>query len=307
MINSLQSIRFIFALMIFHHHFFMTPQVVQFGSFPVSFFFILSGFVMTIGYGDKVLLESFSYKQYILKRLIRIFPLNAICLMLSLLIPVAADIFSSHLTTSNYSLFLPDLLMIQAWFPYESIYFSGNAVAWFLSDMLFFYLLFPFLIKILRRKLGYALMIFIIICYFVLVSDIDGGKIHYYIYICPLLRIVDFIMGIVLCQLLKNIKVLDKNQLLGTIFELFALSVCFWAVWAFPNVPIEYGYSSFFWIPSVLLITAFYLSSKWGGADFFVLISTDICLSWGIKFPLLYVTQNPYKLVSYNRTKIAFK
>lgn len=64
MIQSLQSLRFVFAIMIFLHH---ASLFEAGGSCGVSFFMILSGFVMSVGYETKVQTASFSYKNFIAK------------------------------------------------------------------------------------------------------------------------------------------------------------------------------------------------------------------------------------------------
>jgi len=265
MIKSLQSLRFFFALMIFHHHFFMNPQVIQFGLFPVAFFFILSGFVMTIGYSDKVVVDTFCYKQYITKRLIRIIPLNAICLALYLLIPLATDVVNHRLSLSTYILSIPDLMLIQAWIPIKAVYFSNNSVAWFLSDMLFCYLLFPVIMKWMRGRNGLFFFVSILIAYFIVIPFIKGDSIHALLYISPFFRIVDFLLGIMLCLILKQNLEGKRKPLAGTAIEVFALSIAIFAIVAFPKIPIVYSTASFYWVPSVVLIMAFAISAKWGG------------------------------------------
>lgn len=82
MINSLQSLRFIFAIMIFLHHFVVNGKGLfeAGGTYGVSFFMILSGFVMSMGYEDKIMFSEFSYKEFIFKRVIRVYPLHLLCL-----------------------------------------------------------------------------------------------------------------------------------------------------------------------------------------------------------------------------------
>lgn len=63
MINSLQSLRFIFVLLIILHHF-PVNGVGLFaagGSCGVSFFFVLSGFVITMGICNKIKNNEFHY------------------------------------------------------------------------------------------------------------------------------------------------------------------------------------------------------------------------------------------------------
>lgn len=134
MISSLQSLRFIFAIMIFLHHYTINGEGVFFQRGPcgVSFFMILSGFVMAAGYSKKITESTFSYKAFILKRLIRLYPLHILCLVGFICIHI------SHLNLMGYIKLIPNILLLQSWIPKQSIYFSGNAVAWCLSDMIFF-------------------------------------------------------------------------------------------------------------------------------------------------------------------------
>ena len=78
MIGSLQSLRGIFAIMIFLHHFPINGKgwFDAGGPCGVDFFLILSGFVLCVGYENKVLSSDFHYRHFIFKRLIRVYPLH---------------------------------------------------------------------------------------------------------------------------------------------------------------------------------------------------------------------------------------
>lgn len=84
MIASFPALRFFNALLIFCHHknAASNPCLVAFGPCAVSFFFMLSGFVMSLGYGKKILAPSFSYKRFLYKRFARLYPLHLLCLIL---------------------------------------------------------------------------------------------------------------------------------------------------------------------------------------------------------------------------------
>lgn len=278
MIKSLQSLRFIMALMIFHHHFFMNPQIVQFGTLPVAFFFILSGFVMSIGYAEKVRSDKFKYKEFVTKRLIKLLPLNALCLGLWLILPLMSDFVKGSVNYSTYMWLLPDLLLVQAWIPIKQIYFSGNAVAWFLSDMFFCYLFFPYLIKMLAKRWGKMIMIVIVVTYLLLVQMIEGNYIHSLIYINPFFRVIDFMIGISLCLMFPVLKE-DRKPVLGSFLETTAISITMLSLMAFPFVSWNYSAASFYWIPSIMLIWAFALSAKFGGGYFLVSSTSH---SWSI-------------------------
>lgn len=64
MIQPLQSLRFLFILLVFTEHFPVSPEqphlIAQAGPLGVTFFLILSGFVMGLGYEERVLQPSFS-------------------------------------------------------------------------------------------------------------------------------------------------------------------------------------------------------------------------------------------------------
>ena len=82
MISSFPALRFFNALLIFAHHknAIDNPYLVAFGPCAVSFFFMLSGFSMSLGYYDKVFEQGFSWKRYISKRIFRLYPLHLLCL-----------------------------------------------------------------------------------------------------------------------------------------------------------------------------------------------------------------------------------
>ena len=134
MINSLQSLRGIFAIMIFLHHFPINGKgwFEAGGACGVDFFLILSGFVMSAGYEMKVVSSQFSYRSFMLKRLIRVYPLHLLCLIGFIIIALISA------APVSYRCLIPNLLLLQSWFPMQSVYFSGNAVSWCLSDLLFF-------------------------------------------------------------------------------------------------------------------------------------------------------------------------
>ena len=290
MIKSLQSLRFLMAMMIFHHHFFMNPQVVQFGTFPVAFFFILSGFVMSIGYAEKALSDEFNYKHFIAKRLMKLLPLNVLCLGLWLILPLMSDFVNGRFSYSTYILLIPDSFLVQAWIPIKEVYFSGNAVAWFLSDMFFCYLFFPYLIKMLTKRWGKILMIIIVATYLLLVQMIEGDYIHSLVYISPFFRVIDFMIGILLCLMLPVLKK-DRKPVMGSFLETTAISITILSLLAFSLVPWNYSAASFYWIPSIILILAFALSAKWGG--YFLMFSTNhsLYISERLVFRFIWFTK----------------
>ena len=260
MIKSLQSIRFIFALMIFVHHF-CQPQIVQFGTFPVTFFLVLSGFMLTMGYSERILKGEITSLGFIRKRIIRIFPLNWVTLILALFVPI-----DWNMNLHYYIVRVVNALLLQSWVPLSSIYFSGNAVAWFLSDIFFFYLVFPFVLKILSSKYNHLVMAALLLIYMVLIQVIPDSWSHPFIYISPIFRIVDFCLGIYLYLLWKSFPHNSKYSFcFNSVIELLACLISVFFVLVYPFIAVRYSLASLYWIPSVILILAFIKSESGGG------------------------------------------
>lgn len=284
MIGSLQSLRFLFALMIFHHHFFINPQVVQFGSFPVAFFFILSGYVMAMGYEEKVCSSSFSYRAFVKKRLVRIFPLHLFCLFFALILPVLNDVAAHHFSL-KYVLATPEVLLVQTWLPLKGLC-SLNPVSWYLSSLLLIYLLFPFLMRWLRGRYGMHILALLLISYFLMVPNISGDIAKYLIYTSPYFRVVDFMLGIMLYLLLNN-KISEAHKpFMATVLEIIAVALSVFTLVIYSNVSEVYGMASLYWIPSLMLIGTFVVSMRWGGVLSSILSQAKLVYFGKLSFPI---------------------
>jgi len=152
---ALTSLRFFAALHVVFFHFLAFKiassegwlgQISSIGYVGVSFFFVLSGFILVYTYAGR----DTPARDFWRARFARIYPAFAFSLLLTgpffffstlmLNLPFFAW-FSTHLRL--VVLLVPFLL--QAWVPLAAL--AWNSVAWSLSDEAFFYLLFPFLKK----------------------------------------------------------------------------------------------------------------------------------------------------------------
>lgn len=224
---ALTSLRFFAALMVFfsHLHFLrespsrevseLFSNVLYEGYIGVTFFFILSGFILSYAYQERSL-GGGEYSNYIISRVARIFPLH----LVTLVICVPVMLFASE------SLSLANLIangtLTQAFFSDSTIYFSFNAPAWSLSVEMFFYLFFPFLVVI--RSWWLVLLLALVIMLKLLLSiTISSEAIHYYMYISPPLRVADFIAGLLLFRLYSAFKI--ESSAIATALQ--ALSLIF--------------------------------------------------------------------------------
>jgi len=302
MINSLQSLRFVFALMIFFHH--SAMPIGALGSFPVSFFLVLSGFMLMMGYGDKI--EQMGYVVFFKKRILRIYPTHLLCLVFALLLKLMIS------TPIEWCKVIPAFLMLQAWIPNADFYFAGNSVAWYMSVIVFCYLIFPLAAKYLK-KAPRLFIILGIVLYFVLSGLVPDGYYYALIYISPLCRVFDFILGMslsvfvsskyysLLSSMIKNYSFLQKTMVELTLVVLSLFLVSF-----SESISPKLGFAVLWWLPSLSIITVFYMFNHTGGGIFDRLLSNGILVFLGsisFAFYLLHISilgVNGYLMGFYN-------
>ncbi len=215
MIKSLTSLRGIFILFIFLHH---CPGIYAGGgSMAVAFFFILGGFSMKLGYSEKLKKPEWSYKDYIAKRAIKFYPLHWMCLMAAAL----PSVILGHIDLRGIGLFGINAALLQSWIPVRNVYFSYNAVSWYLADTMFFALLFPALCRIIMgagRWGRAAIAVVIAAIYAVVAVSIPTEMHHAILYISPAIRLADFVFGMYLAIAYMALKELPESRRLGTGF-----------------------------------------------------------------------------------------
>ena len=114
------------------------------GYLGVSFFFVLSGFILAYVYAGRLVTK----RQFWQARFARIYPVY----LFSLLINVGTLMHFWPLTEQRHLgalTLVSHPLLLEAWFP--QILLTWNPVAWTLSAEAFFYLLFPFVLPLLEK------------------------------------------------------------------------------------------------------------------------------------------------------------
>jgi mycarose O-acyltransferase len=113
----------------------------QAGYIGVTFFFVLSGFVLTwaVRPGDTTL-------AFWRKRFFKIYPTNLLTFLVALfLLTVVSN------TANNGRNILLNLFLVQSWDNNLNVRISYNGVAWSLSCEALFYFCFPFLLKLINK------------------------------------------------------------------------------------------------------------------------------------------------------------
>lgn len=268
MIKPLTSLRFFFALMVFVSHMWLlkddSPFMKQLyddifyeGYIGVSFFFILSGFVLAYNYHDKILSGEVKFGQFWLARFARIYPLH----LLTLLIAIPLSFKGS--STEWINRFVLNLFLIQSFVPSDDIYFYFNSVSWSISDEWFFYIMFPFLVFLMlkRRYLKFLPLVLLLIpISLMLVKESYHEK---YFYINPLLRLGDFLIGKMLFRVYRKRKDIEllNNSNWASLAEIGSILVLSVFLYYHESIPQGFRYSCYYWPPMILLIYTFSYSN----------------------------------------------
>ena len=205
MIGAFNSLKGILAILIFVHHLDLYSGG---GSLAVAIFFTLGGFLSTLGYRDKVTSPDFCYKNYLLGKAVKFYPLHWLLLFVAMPLMFYGG---EHLLKILCILGI-NASLFQSWIPIQEIYFSGNAVSWYLSDTIAFVIVFPFILRWMlngSKTSKIAVAIGILITYILFWVFLPQDYTHRFFYISPIFRVIDYMVGMAaaLCYLrLKNIQ-----------------------------------------------------------------------------------------------------
>jgi len=149
-LKALTSLRFFAAMMIVALHMRAVIDTRWLAQAPeslvqgVSFFFVLSGFILTHVYRAK---RDLTIGGFIALRVARLYPTHlAATLFLIIATPWGQIPFVGAGPGLTALSFVLKLLMLDSLVPIASVQFGWNGVSWSLSTEMFFYLAFPFLI-----------------------------------------------------------------------------------------------------------------------------------------------------------------
>lgn len=200
---TLTGLRFWAALLVVLYH--LNAQIghipgvssaVEFGRTGVTFFFVLSGFVLAwTYYGRATPLSLFLWRRFA-----RLWPILAVTGLASLAVYWAIGVRPGAAAAASTFVFL------QAWVPRWSV--GANPAAWSLSDEAFFYLCFPLLLGLATRSSGRTrIRMVIALCLavipvWILVNGVSAPNwlIDYF----PPARLLQFAIGLLCGVLMKR-------------------------------------------------------------------------------------------------------
>lgn len=181
----------------------MLVRLLENGYLGLSFFFVLSGFVLTYSHGDGVA----SLRLYAASRVARIYPVYLLSLIIML--PLAWRGLSPKDAAAV-------LLMIQSWSDDFDKY-AWIMQAWSISVEAFFYASFPLLIALIRRFSIAASSLALLLAASIMVAfGLPAAKLHDgtapWLMFTPLARLPEFLSGMLLCQLLPVLQIGLANR-----------------------------------------------------------------------------------------------
>ncbi|MGV1867573.1 MULTISPECIES: acyltransferase family protein [unclassified Rhizobium] len=234
---ALTGLRFIAAIMIVVEHsrgMFMIPTTFltqwQVDN-AVSFFFILSGFILTHVYGDCSSVQD--RRKFYVARFARIWPVHVACIIL---LYAAVGDPSRIGTTDSLPVGLLNLALLQSWFPNYHVFFSYNAVSWSISCEALFYALFPFISAANGKTIALWLLgsCLLVVLMAALSAAIGAGPyaagdfyptIDGMMYINPASRLLEFVLGICAARLwLKHRHWMDESDFRSNILQFLAVA-----------------------------------------------------------------------------------
>jgi peptidoglycan/LPS O-acetylase OafA/YrhL len=207
---SLTGLRWIAAFMVFGFHISVVGlvdtgpagtvlgRVFGQGAVGVSFFFILSGFVLawSARAGD-------TPRRFWQRRFAKIYPNHFVTWVPALAVAILAG------TTITVPIVVTNLFLVHAWVPDIDVFYGMNSVSWSLACEAFFYLMFPVLYAGLRRLPERALWPSTVAAMGVIwlipvVVRLLPEDLHYWaIWVFPVSRLPEFVLGILLARVVR--------------------------------------------------------------------------------------------------------
>lgn len=234
-------------------------------TFGVSIFMMLSGFCMAINYIPKQDSLSLSPVQCVKFGISKVKKLYGLHLIMLLLIYIIVKMPTSGEAIPKL---IRDLLLMKCWWTSSDDYFAYNGVTWYLATYLYVCIMAPYVIhlisKIKNKKqlflaglIVYALMVVVGYTLSAHPIQIGDGFACWFTYICPLYRVLDFSLGVMLGRFYLNFmderKIQEKT---ANLQEIMAVIVFVAAEVLF--VPMESRYQGLcynaFFVPATILL-----------------------------------------------------
>ncbi|MEM7161681.1 MAG: acyltransferase [Bacteroidota bacterium] len=257
------------------------------GAIAVSFFFFLSGYVLSISTSSKAFLNA---KEFYKKRIARIYPLYLIAFLMTLCLAM----FYLEAFPKGNSIIL-QVLALHAWIPGKCL--EINFPSWSISVEFFFYALFP-LIWNLKRKIRNWFIPLVIIAWALsqwiyielrwINADFPGTFNGEFLLYSPIFHLTTFLMGMLSADFYLKRKVKFSNWLGSLMF--FVSCTLLVLILSTHNAIISYSHNGLLAPLFALLILSLSLVenrlSRFMGNRFFNLLGNSSYALYIFQWPL---------------------
>lgn len=240
-IPAITGLRFFAALLIIFNHTFglglfplqalYNPILAQ----GVSFFFVLSGFVLAINYRDFA--KAGAFRNYYAARIARIYPLYLSVLIISVVLRYIA-VGGVAFSREGFANFFSEAFLVQAWLSGANLTMAFNPPGWTISAEALFYVTMPFFVIKKTRKaalLATAVAVALLLAFAQwtgLPLAFDRYSLLHLIAENPIGRLPEFVLGIFLGRLFLSRPHAPRGSVaLWTGLELAAVALCYFSSW----------------------------------------------------------------------------
>ncbi|MFA9950473.1 acyltransferase family protein [Dentiradicibacter hellwigii] len=255
-LDPLTSLRFFAAAMIVSghsHRLIGSMNLANIFSFAqgVSFFFVLSGFILAYNY--PFLPAKSDVLRFFKARIARIWPSHIAAIVLLFLLTGALNV--GGLPNISMVLFtaIANFFLFQSAIPIKDVFLAFNGVAWSISTEFFFYLFFPLLIT--RISWFFKLVgVFFTLCLFLwlsIVCNISSDEslptitLMGLLYVNPLVRLFEFFLGVVCCRVFLTKRIVEQMYKFPTytftLIELMVVTLALFSMWLTPRLTSFWG------------------------------------------------------------------
>ncbi len=228
--SDIDGIRAIAVILVILYH--ANFRLLSGGFIGVDVFFVLSGFLITLTIDKEMITNSFSLKQFYLRRIRRIIPV-LFFVMLIVTIPACFFLFSNHLETYSRTL-IQTLLCTNNFYLWinNGDYFAENSDlilflhTWSLSVEEQFYFLWPFLLFLMHKKFSFQkrlILISFLVLLGILLSVYFTNTNQTLAYFLLPARIFELLIGGCLAMFWEKLPSLSKTK--NSILSIIGLSL----------------------------------------------------------------------------------
>ncbi len=313
-LQSLTSLRFFAAIYVVIYHYWTSyqladfrPLLIELGQSGVTFFFLLSGFILSYSYDEAGSFRKGGRRRFYLARFARVYPVYIVTILV--MFPVL--VFKSGVADQAYRELwaITSPLAVHAWIPGAAC--SLNCPNWSISTEAFFYLLFPFVFAPIYRRPTLAILAACVVMVAIWIvqthiwtasgrtlaemktvtfeSDPDGAWLMQLFTYLPLTRLPEFLAGIGLYGLWQRQGNRISPAPLYTAAGVAAVIIVAVAAWVPENV-LRTGFAAICYAPLILAAA----NSRSGP-----LVRPDFVWLGQISFAL-YLVHSPVDLISAN-------